>query len=229
MILTTLLVIKGQKQTRNEDQPDVTKFPTVEYQNRKRVNLSEKQQKRSKKYNSRYVPAITEENNQIFLTSNWDIRLPALPVAKSAAVVIGEVTDAHAHFSDDETKIYSEFVVRIDELLKNDSQTPLVQGTSVVVERFGGRVRFPSGKVAVCLANHQDLPRIGKRYVLFLFHEFVGDDDFTILTGYELRDGLVFPLDKPGPGHPILAYRGVSEASLLNDLAVALTTFSQSK
>jgi hypothetical protein len=230
--MTALLVINGQKQSTNEDQPDVTQFPTVDYQNRKPVNSSEKQRNKSKKYNSRYAPVITEASDTIFLTSDWDLRLPALPVARSSAVIIGEITNAQAQLSDDQTKIYSEFVVQINEILKNDDKAPLGVGNSVVVERAGGRVRFPSGKIVVSSTNHQDLPHFGKRYLLFLNHDSPngGDsEDFTILTGYELRDGRVFPLDKPGLGHPILAYKGTSEISLLNDLVIALANPSDSQ
>lgn len=220
--LTSLLVIKGQKT--KESEPDITKFPTIEYQNRKQA-LTDKQQKRRKKYNNRHAPAITESIDQITLTSDWDLRLPALPVTKSSAVIIGEVTGAQAHLSEDETRVYSEFVIKVDEVLKNDERVPL--SGSIVVERSGGRVRFPSGKVVLSATSHQDMPQIGKRYLLFLVHEFVGDEDLTILTGYELRDGLVFPLDRPGDGHPIWSYKGASESYLLNDLISALANLSQ--
>lgn len=229
--MTGLLITNGQKESRNEDQPDVTQFPTLDYQSQKPENLSEKQKNKRKKYNSRYAPVISEASDKIFLASDWDLRLPALPVARSAAVIIGDITDAQAQLSDDQTKIYSEFVVQINEVLKNDARAPLGVGRSVIVERSGGRVRFPSGKIVVSLTNHQDLPRIGKRYVLFLNHDSPngGDsEDLTILTGYELRNGKVFPLDKPGLGHPILAYTGTSEISLLNDLAIALANPSLS-
>jgi hypothetical protein len=229
--MPALLAINGQKQSKNEDQPDVTQFPTVDYSSRKAP--TGKQQIRSKKYNT-HAPAITEDTDKIFLISDWDLRLPALPVKMSAAVIIGEVTDAQAHLSDDQTSIYSEFVIQIHQVLKNDNKASLSQGNSVLVERSGGRVRFPSGKVVVSAINHQDLPRIGKRYLLFLTHE--GPDardyeDFRILTGYELRDGQVFPLDKPGSGHPITAYKGASEMLLLNELAIALadTSLTQPK
>jgi hypothetical protein len=223
--LTTLLVTRGQKQSESEDQPDVSQFPTLEYQ--KRINSSQKQQHKSKKYNSRHAPIITEASDKIFLISDWDLRLPALPVARSAAVIVGEITDAKAHMSDDETKIYSEFAVRVDDVLKDDGKVPIGPGSSIIVERSGGRVRFPSGKVVVSAVNHQDLPRIGKRYVLFLTHDSPngGDsEDFTILTGYELSNGLVFPLDKPVAGHPILNYKGANETSFFNDLTLALST-----
>jgi hypothetical protein len=215
----------GIKQQKTEDEePDISQFPTVEYSDRK--VRTEKQQTRSKKYNSR-APVITEDKDSIFHFSDWDLRLPALPVKLSAAVIIGEVTDAQAHFSDDQTDVYSEFIVQVSQVLKNDDKTPLGVGNSVILERSGGRVRFPSGKVMVSATNNQDLPRIGKRYLFFLTHE--GPDarnyeDCLILTGYELRDGRVFPLDKAGRGYA--AYKGASETLLLNDLAVALADTS---
>jgi hypothetical protein len=229
--LTVLSVVQGRQRSKTDDEPDLSQFPTLDYQNRKAVKSSEEQQKRSKKYNSQ-LPVITEKTDTISHISDWDLRLPALPVKLGAAVIIGEVTDAQAHFSDDQTDVYSEFSVQVSEVLKNDEKTALAAGTSVIVERSGGRVRFPSGKVMVSASNNQDLPRIGKRYLFFLTHE--GPDahiyeDFLILTGYELREGRVFPLDKAGRGYT--AYKGSSETLLVNDLAVALgdTSLTPSK
>lgn len=140
------------------------------------------------------------------------------------------MTSAEAHFSDDQTDVYSEFVVQLSDVLKNDDKASLGVGNSVVLERSGGRVRFPSGKVMVSATNGQDMPRVGKRYLFFLTHEGPNAriyDDFLILTGYELRAGLVFPLDKPGAGYA--AYKGASETLLLKDLAAALADNSLTK
>lgn len=139
--MTTLLVIKGQKQSKTEDEPDLSQFPTLDYENRRAVNSSEKQQKRSKKYNSR-GPVITEDKVSIFHIYDWDLRLPALPVKLSSAVIVGEVKDAQAHFSDDQTDVYSEFIVQVSEVLKNDDKAPLGVGNSVILERSGGRCDF---------------------------------------------------------------------------------------
>jgi hypothetical protein len=79
--------------------------------------------------------------------------------------------DAQAHFAEDQTDVHSEFVVQTTEVLKNDDKAALAVGNSVTLERSGGRVRFPSGKVMVSATNHQDLPRVGKRYLFFLSHE----------------------------------------------------------
>jgi len=40
--------------------------------------------------------------------------------------------------------------------------------------------------------------------------------------GYELKAGKVFPLDKTSSKHPISAYTGINESTLLTDLSSAL-------
>jgi hypothetical protein len=219
---------QGTKIKQAED-VDTSQFPIVDYTAAKPTEPKEraKRESKSKKYNSRTAPRITESTDQIYSFAHWDVGLPALPVARSAAVIIGEITDAQAYLSDDQTNIYSEFAVRIDEVLKSDRRIILNPSSSVTVERAGGRVRFPSGKLAVSIINHQQMPRVGRRYVLFLTHDFLMggeyDQDFFILTGYELRDGRVFPLDKTLPGHPITAYKGADQTSFMRDLLIAIT------
>ena len=94
-------------------------------------------------------------------------------------------------------------------------------GETVRVERSGGRVRMPSGKIVVSWTNHQNMPKIGSRYVLFLTHDFeiAGDtgDDFYLLTGYEFKDGKVTPLDS-FTNRGVLAYKGAAESSFLTEL-----------
>ena len=62
--------------------------------------------------------------------------LPALPVGRSVAVVLGEIVDAQAYLSDDKTGVYSEFSVRVEEIFKNDSITPVYPGSLVTTERY---------------------------------------------------------------------------------------------
>ena len=224
--LTGLLAIKGQKNAKDQE-PDITHFPILEYEKKPTASNSNSEKKR-KKYNNRHAPRISESSGSIFSMSDWEVGLSALPAAKSAAVILGEVTQAQAQLSDDETNIYSEFTVQIENILKNDNNSSLGIGSSVVMERLGGRVRLPSGKVIVSQTYKQDLPRIGKRYVFFLTRDNEGED-FHILTGYELRDGRVFPLDKLRSGHPITAYTGTSETSFFTDLNRILVNPSTSQ
>jgi len=216
------MIIHGQNRNSPENEPDVNQFPIVDYDLEKN---NPKPTIRGKKYHNKYAPRIGETSRGIFIVDDWEVGLSALPVSRSSAVIIGKITDAQAHLSDDETTIYSEFTVRIEKVLKEDTRIQLTVGNSAIIERVGGRLRLPSGTIVIARRNHQDLPHVGKRYALFLSHEFSDGtkyDDFQLLTGYELRSGRVFPLDKLLPGHPIRSYTDTDEASFLNDLARTL-------
>lgn len=206
LMVTAVLV--AQKPTGEEPKPSedlgVSHFPILDYQKKT-------SDKKGRKYNIRHAPKVSD-TNEIYSIIEWEAELPALPIAKSAAVVVGQVTKAEAQLSEDETNIFSEFTIQITDVLKNDD---LKVGNSLVVERSGGRVRLPSGKVVVARVDKQDLPRIGKRYAFFLLNQ---GNDFIILTAYELMDGKVFPLDKLPSSHPIGAYAGTSEACFFTDL-----------
>ena len=69
------------------------------------------------------------------------------------------------------------------------------------------------------------MPRVGAKYVLFLTHNFPyqvrRDEDYRILTGYELLGGHVVPLDASGVVN-FDAHRGQDEQTFLASLQVAL-------
>ncbi|MEK6335185.1 MAG: hypothetical protein AABM67_09565 [Acidobacteriota bacterium] len=220
--------IRWQQGRQTAETIDVSNFPIFDYAAQRQATPSEqvKREAKSKKYNNRHSAPITESSDQIYAILDWDVGLPALPLTKSSAIVLGEIVDAQAYLSEDLTQVYSEFVVRLNEVFKSDSN--LRVGDSITVERLGGRVRVLSGKIVSSVVNHQDMPRVGGKYVLFLTHEFPKGGQYKtelfILTAYELRGNRVFPLDKPAPGHPILAYKGTSKESFMKDLETALRT-----
>ncbi|MCA1576615.1 MAG: hypothetical protein LC794_04530 [Acidobacteria bacterium] len=182
--------------------------------------------RKSKKYNNKSVAEISEASNVTFLVNEALSSLSALPVDKSSVVLIGEIADAKAYLSEDKTAVYSEFDVRIQAVLKNTTSRSLSAGKSVSVERFGGRVRLPSGKLFIAGVDNQDMPRVGGRYLLFLTNDFINanhsDEDFNILMGYELKAGKVFPLDRTSSKHPIAVYNEKDESTLLTDLSSLL-------
>src|SRR5207249_3154274 len=118
--------------------------------------------------------------------------------------------------------------IQVESVLKNDSKAPIKVGGSIFVQRLGGRVKLFSGKTVVSQVNHQDLPRVGINYVLFLNHLFptngTSDDGLFILTGYEIQSNQIIPLDKPVPSHPISRYKGVSKDDFIKDLESAINT-----
>lgn len=152
-------------------------------------------------------------------------RLPALPAALSQAIVVGQVADAQSYLSDDKSGVYTEFTVRVADILKHAGS--LTPGETLVAQRFGGRVRFRSGLVQRYGIDKQGLPRAGHRYVLFL--QASGEDGvFNILTGYELRGGRVHPLDgvatSAGGGQlpQFAAYEGADETGFLTAVREAI-------
>ena len=206
-------------------------FPLVDYiapDALSREARAERQRKSAKYDNANLAldPNITEDG-QITSFLDWEGGASALPVDKSAAIIVGQVTNAQAYLSNNKTAVYSEFTIQIDSVLKNDRHMPLKSGSSVAAEREGGRVRYPTGKIELSLTVVQGMPLPGHSYVLFLTHDFnfhgTHDDAFHLLTAYELRNGKVFPLDNPGNGtHPMAAYTGTDEKAFMNDLRAAL-------
>lgn len=136
----------------------------------------------------------------------------ALPVAQSDLVVLGTIVGAQSYLTENRASIYSEFTVRVDEAFKTDSSTPLTPNALLTVDREGGALRMEDGRILRFQVNALgQLPRMGRQYVLFLkrVHE---NQDLTILTGYEVSNGRVFPLLLGGQ------YENTDLLQFLNDL-----------
>lgn len=161
------------------------------------------------------------------IINHWEAGLPALPAKESDAVLIGEVAEAQAFLSNDKSGVYSEFDIRVGEVLKNDSTSPVRDGRLITVERLGGRVKFPSNRVLPVLVHGQGMPRVGRRYLFFL-KRLDTEGEYRLLTGYELRGGRVSPIDgvKPAAGSSpwkFDKYEGWEEAAFLKAVQEALT------
>jgi hypothetical protein len=124
--------------------------------------------------------------------------IPPLPVALSDAVVLGTVIKIQPYLTEEETGIYSEFTLTIDEVLKNFENGSLFPGKTIVADREGGALRLSNGRVLRYeVTGLGKLPRLDKQYVFFL--KFNRGQDLSILSGYELRDGNVFSLKGHSP------------------------------
>ena len=143
-----------------------------------------------------------------------DPNLPGLPLAKSSNVVLGSITTAKAYLSNDRTGVYTEFSLRVEEVIKNDMESSLVPGCTLEIIREGGRVKFSNGRIHRYKISELEMPRVGGRYVFFLAtgNAEVG---FEILTAYELRNGKVVPLDKL---HQSKTYQNTDQTVFLNEL-----------
>lgn len=138
---------------------------------------------------------------------------PALPVLKSDVIVVGQVLNAEAHRSNNRMNVFSNFEVRVDEVLKGN----LNVGNVITVQRIGGFVKYPGGRKVLFRLSGNGMPEVNARYAFFLN---VVDEDYTILTAYELATEGVMPLDN---STQFQTYKGVSEVNFIASLRNAIS------
>lgn len=218
---TSLSMLRGQTQhnpEKSQERFEENPLPVVDYADEvgHQKPKDEKRQRRGRRYNEGAVEKKGGKGGAT-LFNDWEVGLPALPTETSDAIIVGTVVDAQAHLSPDRTGVYSEFTVRVDEILK-DLTASLTAGGFVAADRAGGRVRYSSGDVVPYTIAEQGSPRKNQRYVLFLKSE---DQNFRILTGYELHEGRVRALDHPAKFRKL---DGVGEAAFLGQIREAINS-----
>jgi hypothetical protein len=145
----------------------------------------------------------------------------AMPFAASDAVVVGTVTAGQSFLSNDRRDIYSEFKLTIEEGIKNSANSYVRMADSITIQRKGGAVRLPSGKVLTRGVLADSMPQTGSRYLLFLKYD-QSTQDYAVLMGYNLDGNDVYRLDALNPQdsnfsqivHPLRS-EGVPESEFL--------------
>lgn len=207
----------------------LSKLPIVDYDAAEPSDPEQRAKRlaKSKTYNDRAEWRRNRVLNveTVAIRNDWDLGLESpLPVTQSVTVVVGVVVGSKAYLSEDKSNVYSEFMIRVEHVFKHQGGEPVAVGGVIATERRGGRVRVPSGRIADFYVSGQGVPEVGKRYVFFLGHNRreaanteaigAGDRDGHILTGYELREGRVFPMDVSGAKN-FAQYEGQDETAFL--------------
>lgn len=138
---------------------------------------------------------------------------PALPVLKSDVILVGQVLSAEAHRSDNKMNVFSNFEIRVDEVLKGNLNVENV----INIQRIGGFVKYSSNRKVLFRLSGNGMPAVGVRYALFLN---AVDEDYSILTAYELTPEGVIPLDNSAQ---FQTYKGVSELNFIATLREAIS------
>lgn len=222
---------QGQSNASNKDQmsehakESKSRFPVADYNAPEDTEPAKraKRKARNERHNKSMMgvkgglTAPPDSGDEIVLRTDWEVNVPRIPAAQSSVVVTGEIVDANAYISADENGVYSEFGLRVEETMKKDDSWAVSAGEVISVERQGGRVRYPSGRVEWYRIALQDLPLVNHRYVLFL--KRIDEDSFSIVTGYELREGHVYALDGASQ---FRALDGAEEVALLKSVREAI-------
>jgi hypothetical protein len=182
--------------------------------------------KRSKYDRISVLDPKSTANAEATSSIDWESGLPALPVNQSEIILLGNIKDARAFLSANKGSVFSEFQIDVTEVFKNSTSRKLSRGDALFVEREGGIVTFANGSETWFRLSGQKMPQVGKKYLLFISHEFpwIGNkNELYLITAYEIDNDNVIPLDFPGGGHPIAeTYKGRTPSVLMRDLLKAL-------
>lgn len=169
-------------------------YPVVDYNAPEIDNPQEREERKVKgrRYDKGRVGREFDDTSMVTDFKEDFSESTELPIAESSLVVIGKVIDAKAYLSSDKTGVYTEFTIRISELLKNNTTAKITQGSFIGIDREGGTVRYPDGQTIYLIAG-EAMPRLGKEYVLFLNNPDQSPN-YEIVTGFELKANKVSPL-----------------------------------
>ena len=201
---------RGSYQDRRDRYPEVAAEETEPDDPAKKAKLK-KQKQRYDKDAPFSNPGPNDE--ELAFLPEWQFNFPTLPVLKSDVIVIGQVLNAEAHRSDNKMNVFSNFEVRVDEVLKGNVKV----GNVINVQRIGGVVKYTGGRKVLFRLSRNGMPGVGARYALFLN---VLDEDYTMLTAYEFAADGVVPLDN---STQFEVYKGVNEVSFTAGLRNAIS------
>lgn len=174
-----------------------SQFPIADYNAPEEANPERrvKRKVKSKRYdNYKLVIRSPGDDTAGRVLVTEDPLLPAIPAKDSDVIVTGKVLDAQAYLSDNRSGVYSEFTIQVDEILKNNSSIEILRGNQITADRAGGFVRYPNGRRILYSIAGERMPRVGRQYVLFLT-KTDNSPNYYILTGYELKENDISPLD----------------------------------
>lgn len=224
IVLITIVVSFGtksghsQKDTSIKQDSRVTdplsKYAFTDYNAPETGNVKEREERRLK--NSRY-------DNQYWVLKNphpetggvgrYDeiLPLPLFPFDESDLVIVGRIVNVSAHLSNDKSGVYSEFIIRLEEILKSDASKSIQPGEFITADRKGGGVRYPNGQRVIYEHSEHGLLFAGNEYLLFLKCD-EKSPNYEILIGYELKEGGVKRLDE---GRRFDEFKGMGKQKFL--------------
>lgn len=178
--------------------PEISKYGIADYNTDEPLDPTEREQRRSK--NQRYDKEDWVEKNPHPETGMVGRHTegeppPAMPTEESSLIVVGRVVGLRTFLSNDKTGVYTEYNIKVDQILKNNHSLELSQGKSITIDRAGGVVRYPHGQNVIYLDSDNELPENGGEYLLFLRSKGESEN-FAVIRLYELQATKTVALDR---------------------------------
>lgn len=215
---------KATEDVRKQQQEKKGKFPVADYDEPEltdpKKNHARKEKKRRHNNFSMVAKNPPEWQAELLFIDEGLALTPALPVARSGLVLLGEVKTAEAHVSENKENVYSEFTVLVTKVFKT-ANSSVTEGTEITIDRIGGFVRYPNGRTVLYRVSGKNMPAVGERYIFFLTSP--NDQDLIIVTAYGLGASGVTPLDD---SPQFEEFRGTAEDVFLQKLHDSLTKSS---
>lgn len=152
--------------------------------------------RRGERYNltNSSVPALGENSEPTLLDlPETHFERASMPIQQSDSVVVATVQSGQSFLSNDKKNIYSEYRATVEDVVKAGTHY-LNTGDLIDVEREGGVVKLPSGKILTRGKFADSMPIVGERYLFFLKYN-PNTQDYHIQTAYQLQGGKVYRLD----------------------------------
>jgi hypothetical protein len=177
---------------------DFSKYPVVDLNAPESSDVSERELRKikNKRYDNKPMVTMKPRPDSAFdAGSHPEVRPPAIPFSLSTLVVIGEIVSSKASLSNDKKAVYSEYSVKLQTILKPDKDKDLTTGEFIDVDRTGGIVQYPNGQKILYYISNYPLPEVNARYLFFLTRDDDTNPNYSILTAYQLKNGVVTALD----------------------------------
>jgi hypothetical protein len=210
------------RRSRDRDGEDFeTQFPTADLETPEPADPDKRvrRQKKNKRYDNLNVVSQrpSQSIDETVVDNHWQESVAALPVSQSNVIILCEALGASTHLSNDKKGVYTEFSVRVSEVIKTDDPA-LTPGGVLDVDRPGGFVRYPDGHKVLYRTFGLNMLRPNRRYLLFLNNT---DEslNYRVLTAYEITPGGVSPLDV---GPQFDTYKGMDEIHFLQAVREAV-------
>ncbi|HEX9928945.1 MAG TPA: hypothetical protein VGB02_10465 [Pyrinomonadaceae bacterium] len=195
----SLLAVSTQQQNRQNQNKQ------IDFINEAAKPLSAQENKARKEKNRRYDKKIKFKPNRKLTElpdgtgslgpKSESPRLPSLPIVESDVIAFGTVTEMQPFMTESEYLIYTEFTFQVEGVLKGTESENISEGSKITIDQEAGAISLANGKAVFYNGSGAvSSPRTKKRYLLFL--KRINDGyDLSIIGGYELLNGKVFPLE----------------------------------